>query len=205
LFVVTCQSILKGLQMRPKLINTPHFIANNLALDFLNSAFGTGESTCDCLENDANAVAWLQAAGQLGSEFHGPAAGLAAAARRLREAGARLIDTTKPHDEGDLDEINRLLEAGHPIRKLERDAGTRFILTERRRDHSIASLLEPVAAAFAHLLVDGELSVVRHCEAHDCTLRFLDVTKSGRRRWCSMAVCGNRMKVAAFRARKDAP
>ncbi|NEJ40784.1 CGNR zinc finger domain-containing protein, partial [Rhizobium ruizarguesonis] len=37
----------------------------------------------------------------------------------------------------------------------------------------------------------------------DCTLFFLDTTKSHRRRWCSMALCGNRMKVAAFRSRKQ--
>jgi predicted RNA-binding Zn ribbon-like protein len=43
---------------------------------------------------------------------------------------------------------------------------------------------------------------VRKCEAHDCTLLFEDATRSGRRRWCSMALCGNRMKVAAFRARR---
>ncbi|WP_428243533.1 CGNR zinc finger domain-containing protein [Gynuella sp.] len=46
------------------------------------------------------------------------------------------------------------------------------------------------------------MKYVRQYEAHDCTLVFLDTTKSHRRRWCSVVLCGNRMKVAAFRSRK---
>jgi predicted RNA-binding Zn ribbon-like protein len=42
---------------------------------------------------------------------------------------------------------------------------------------------------------------VRRCAGATCVLLFLDVSKSGRRRWCDMAVCGNRAKVAAHHAR----
>jgi predicted RNA-binding Zn ribbon-like protein len=42
---------------------------------------------------------------------------------------------------------------------------------------------------------------VRRCAGPTCVLLFLDVSKSGRRRWCDMAVCGNRAKVAAHHAR----
>ena len=42
---------------------------------------------------------------------------------------------------------------------------------------------------------------VRRCAGPTCALLFLDVSKSGRRRWCDMAVCGNRAKVAAHHAR----
>lgn len=185
-------------------VQAPHFVGNNLALDFLNSAFGTGEHHYDCLADDAGALAWLQAAGQLTPAFDGPAAGLAALARALRAAGARLIDAGRARDPGDLALVNQILEQGQPVRALVLDAQGQVVLTERRRNDHLASLLEPVAAALGHLLAGEALLQVRQCEAHDCTLRFLDITKSGRRRWCSMAVCGNRMKVAAFRARKDA-
>jgi predicted RNA-binding Zn ribbon-like protein len=60
----------------------------------------------------------------------------------------------------------------------------------------------PVAEAVATLLAKGDFSLVRKCECPDCTLWFHDRTKSHHRRWCSMALCGNRMKVAAFRARQ---
>ncbi|HET6834399.1 MAG TPA: CGNR zinc finger domain-containing protein [Acidimicrobiales bacterium] len=42
---------------------------------------------------------------------------------------------------------------------------------------------------------------IRRCAGPTCVLLFLDVSKSGRRRWCDMAVCGNRAKVAAHHAR----
>ncbi|MFI4982934.1 MAG: CGNR zinc finger domain-containing protein, partial [Nevskiales bacterium] len=62
----------------------------------------------------------------------------------------------------------------------------------------------PVAEAVASLLAQGDFTLVRTCESSDCTLWFHDHTKSHRRRWCSMAQCGNRQKVAAFRARRKA-
>ena len=42
---------------------------------------------------------------------------------------------------------------------------------------------------------------VRECASPTCVLMFLDVSKSGRRRWCDMATCGNRSKAAAHHAR----
>ena len=36
---------------------------------------------------------------------------------------------------------------------------------------------------------------VKHCQNPDCVLWFFDTTRNGTRRWCSMAVCGNRMKA----------
>lgn len=189
--------------MHPKMYYAPHFIANDLALDFINSAFGAGDNCCDCLTDDAGALAWLEAAGQLVPALDIPPTGLATLARSLRDAAGRLIQGPGGARQGDAGVVNAILEAGRPVRALAVNGDAHFTLTERRRDDSAASLLQPVAAALVSLLVEGDVSQVRQCEAHDCTLRFLDVTKSGRRRWCSMAICGNRMKVAAFRARKE--
>ncbi|MFP3466323.1 CGNR zinc finger domain-containing protein [Leifsonia sp. SIMBA_070] len=46
--------------------------------------------------------------------------------------------------------------------------------------------------------VDGR---IRECSADDCRLVYLDTSRSGTRRWCSMQRCGNRAKVRAHRAR----
>ncbi|KZZ84386.1 CGNR zinc finger domain-containing protein [Bacillus sp. SJS] len=43
---------------------------------------------------------------------------------------------------------------------------------------------------------------VRKCEHQECQLYFVDTSKSGKRRWCSMELCGNRQKAADFYARK---
>jgi predicted RNA-binding Zn ribbon-like protein len=183
---------------------SPHFIANNLALDFINTEYGSHENRADCLVDDQSALAWLRAAGLLADEPDSPPVGLAEFARSLRHAARRLIEGREKERLGYAEVVNQVLEAGHPRRTLALDIDANFVFTNQRRDNSPASLLEPVAVALVHLVVEGDLSLIRKCEAHDCTLLFLDATKSGRRRWCSMAVCGNRMKVAAFRARKDA-
>ncbi|GAA1440269.1 CGNR zinc finger domain-containing protein [Leifsonia poae] len=45
---------------------------------------------------------------------------------------------------------------------------------------------------------------IRECSADDCRLVYLDTSRSGNRRWCSMQRCGNRAKVRAHRARAAA-
>ncbi|GAA1264147.1 CGNR zinc finger domain-containing protein [Saccharothrix xinjiangensis] len=45
---------------------------------------------------------------------------------------------------------------------------------------------------------------IRECSADDCRLLFLDTSRSGSRRWCSMERCGNRHKVRTHRVRREA-
>ena len=180
----------------------PLFIANHAALDFINTAFGTGAESREVLLDDRRVVEWLHAAGLLADPV-APPEGLAALARELRDAAGRLVRAPGTQSPADMALINRIREQGRPLSVLEWNASERRpVLVERRRDDGISSLLEPVATVVARLVSEGDLRRVRKCEAHDCTLLFEDATKSGRRRWCSMALCGNRMKVAAFRARR---
>jgi predicted RNA-binding Zn ribbon-like protein len=65
-----------------------------------------------------------------------------------------------------------------------------------------AQLLMPLAEAIGDLVCHCDFRLVRICENPRCTLIFYDRTKSHARRWCSMAVCGNRAKAAAHRARQ---
>nr|WP_296360395.1 DUF1552 domain-containing protein [Ralstonia sp.] len=72
-----------------------------------------------------------------------------------------------------------------------------------RPSDSVEQCLAPLAEAAAHLLAEGDFQLVRVCEHPECTLWFYDRTKSHKRRWCSMAVCGNRHKVAEYRKRQQ--
>jgi predicted RNA-binding Zn ribbon-like protein len=65
-------------------------------------------------------------------------------------------------------------------------------------------LLVPVAEAAASLFLLGDRRLVRHCEGAGCPMWFYDRTKAHRRRWCSMAVCGNRAKARRFYGRNRA-
>lgn len=59
--------------------------------------------------------------------------------------------------------------------------------------------LDALLLAVAALLVSDDVRRVRACPGHGCGWLFLDTT--GRRRWCQMAVCGNRAKQARIRER----
>lgn len=68
---------------------------------------------------------------------------------------------------------------------------------------------DPIAGAFSTIARDAiELlssplrSRLRECEGGDCSLLFLDVSRPGNRRWCSMEVCGNRDKANSLRAKR---
>jgi predicted RNA-binding Zn ribbon-like protein len=60
----------------------------------------------------------------------------------------------------------------------------------------------PIIDATADLLSEIETSRLRQCES--CVVHFFDTSKKGSRRWCSMNICGNKLKVAAYQRRKRA-
>jgi predicted RNA-binding Zn ribbon-like protein len=65
---------------------------------------------------------------------------------------------------------------------------------------SLDRVLWPIAESTAELLTSDQLGRVRECEGERCGWVFLDTSKAGRRRWCSMADCGNRAKAKRRRA-----
>ncbi|HYM02392.1 MAG TPA: CGNR zinc finger domain-containing protein [Stellaceae bacterium] len=61
--------------------------------------------------------------------------------------------------------------------------------------------LQPIADAIGDLVCNADFRLVKTCEGPACTVMFYDCTKAHSRRWCSMALCGNRAKAAAHRAK----
>lgn len=64
-------------------------------------------------------------------------------------------------------------------------------------DGALARLADPVVA----LVASGDVSRMRVCANDSCRWVFYDTSRTGRRRWCDMATCGNRAKAARHRAR----
>lgn len=62
----------------------------------------------------------------------------------------------------------------------------------------LRDLMLPVAESAMQLLCYADLSLVRKCSNPGCVLYFYDTSKRHGRKWCSMDVCGNRAKAAAF-------
>jgi predicted RNA-binding Zn ribbon-like protein len=72
------------------------------------------------------------------------------------------------------------------------------------REEGLEWLLAAIARSAAELLVEGSEAPIRRCANPDCRLFFYDDSRTHRRRWCSMATCGNRHKVASFLRRQVA-
>jgi predicted RNA-binding Zn ribbon-like protein len=70
------------------------------------------------------------------------------------------------------------------------------------REGGLDWLLAAIARSAAEIISEGEATRVRLCANPSCSLIFYDASRTHRRRWCSMSLCGNRHKVAAFARRK---
>jgi predicted RNA-binding Zn ribbon-like protein len=158
------------------------------ALDLLNTRRRIDGRTEDRLADPATGAAWLAAHGY---------EGLPKSAALLALTQARDAITCAAGSQADLAPLNAILEKGR-------------ILLQARVDgaHEEVEVADPAwrpafdAARDAVDLVAGASGRLRPCNHHDCVLWFLDATRSGTRRWCSMASCGNRAKAARHRARQ---
>jgi predicted RNA-binding Zn ribbon-like protein len=184
---------------------TPLFVADEVALDFLNTEYGVPPDTHEVLTSDQQVLDWLSRAGLaagLDASSITRRGALLSAALQLRESARKLVERRKAGTSGDVTELNRVLALGNVYQELVWKKGQPPRIQQHWRAGGTDAALVPLAEAIAKLLVDGDFELVRRCESTECTLWFYDRTKSHHRRWCSMATCGNRAKVAAFRARQ---
>jgi predicted RNA-binding Zn ribbon-like protein len=124
-----------------------------------------------------------------------------ASARRLREAVYRLVVATMKHQlpkSNDIALINRWSRIPQPVPTLKFGNGL-LHLQEETPQPTRAAL--SVIARDAILLLGSKSIRVKECARPDCTLLFVDTSRSGRRRWCSMDACGNRAKTVGYRKR----
>jgi predicted RNA-binding Zn ribbon-like protein len=82
-----------------------------------------------------------------------------------------------------------------------RDWKIEFVMRERRLEW----LLAAIARSAAELIAQGADAPIHKCANPACILYFYDNSRTGGRRWCSMAACGNRNKVAAHARRGRRP
>ncbi|MDN7178982.1 CGNR zinc finger domain-containing protein [Caballeronia sp. SEWSISQ10-4 2] len=194
------------------------FVADAPGLDFLNSVATPVDEEVDWISDGEGLLAWLEQAelvpGAALEEIRvrSTAAELddvAARARDLREWFREFVRKRKGRplvakDLREIEPLNQLLERDQQHGEIVTNiAGgvTSFELRANRRWQSAASLLMPIAEALARLVCEEDLTYVKACEGPRCTLMFADHTRGHARRWCSMAICGNRAKVAAHRKR----
>lgn len=189
----------------------PHkldFIGDHLAINFINTFRTPGGEPFEVFKTDQDVRDWLQRAGvSVSSATTGwPQGALVRKARQLREIALRAVEARKAGKRPSLDALNAFLEhaSSHPqlvMRASSKRQGAKVEIKRAYNTRTIEEFLAPIAESVADLLANGDFELVRHCEGDKCVLWFYDRTRAHRRRWCSSAGCGNRAKVAAFRAR----
>ena len=161
------------------------------------------EEVVDLLQSDKDVLSWLKQAGFPAPAIRGETdrVALLNSARTLRDSVRSLVAKRKTGRRGDPSILNRFLAAGRSYPQLVWKKSTALAIHTVRRQETPESILAPVAEAAADLLAAADFDLVKHCEDKTCLLWFSDQTRSHHRRWCSMELCGNRHKVAAYRKR----
>lgn len=179
-------------------------VGDHLALDILNTEAHDQDRLVDYWATSEDLYRWLHRHGitptAAGQDLP---AGLLPRGRELRAAVREAVHARKAGQPIPVDALNLFLQAFLTSPSLQPDEGGILALARVPRGDAISSLLGPVAEAAAQLLVEGDFTLVRQCEHSDCVLWFYDRTKSHKRRWCSMARCGNRSKAARHRKRNS--
>ncbi len=192
----------------------PLFLAAHPLIDFLNTTLAPGGETVELIDSGGTYVEWLVAAELLETSlattlirrFSGKALDAAAAeARRIREWSRAWLTRWRANPRGDYRKemagLNELLARGTYYRTVVRTEGA-FRLIDVPRIESADALAALIAAQLAALITHEQPELIKSCASAQCTLWFLDRTKSHRRMFCSATACGNRARVAAFRDRQ---
>jgi predicted RNA-binding Zn ribbon-like protein len=192
------------------------WLGNDPAIDFANTEIVQDGQTVDLLEKPDDLLDWMAAAEMLSSRALKDAK-RALSQSQLQKALTRAceyrlvlkaaLENLHQHrhiytDRAAITETNRLLACPRTtfaLSAVEKSLQLRHNWAVTEPD----DLSRPIALAFALLLTTQDAGRIRKCQNPDCVLFFLDTSKSGTRAWCSMEICGNKLRVAAFRKRHE--
>lgn len=177
------------------------FRAGRLSLDLPASLTGRKRDTpSELLLEPRDLGRWLVAAGLTPRAPDATPADVEHA-RELREAIYRLATTTvthRPPSPADRALINRWAALPAPVPQLAADHTITWL------GGGLHALLAVIARDAVDLFGSPLASRLRACSGASCSIIFLDNSRAGQRRWCSMTSCGNKAKVAEFRRRDRA-
>jgi predicted RNA-binding Zn ribbon-like protein len=185
------------------------WVGNHLALDFVNTLAAGAEGPLELLHSDADLWRWARAsplAERVRPAPRSPAR-LDPEVPRLRSALHGLFTARidgRPPPRAELERLNEVLGLPRPPPRLAFSGGRYQRVREPLATNE--DLRRALADAAAELIEGESAGRLRRCAGEGCVLLFLDVSKSGQRRWCSMAGCGNRSKARAhYHRQREGP
>ena len=168
----------------------------DLCLEFVNTRYWRGQAQpTETLNAAEDLAAWTN--GNVSREAKPLPRREFERAIEARETIWRLFDASargKVPAAADLLALNELLAAAPARTALKRERSG-FSWDLDMRGSTALGQLAPVLWSAGDLLADGRLDKVRRCANPECGWLFLDDSRAGKRRWCSMASCGNRAKA----------
>ncbi|WP_246721655.1 CGNR zinc finger domain-containing protein [Methylosinus sp. H3A] len=177
------------------------FFGGALWIDFLNTTPMMNGETIDFLANADGLAKWARAAAIDCS--HKPSIAELKAAWETREALRKLFDNISAGEAISarrLEPVDRLLGSVEIHERLVLRDGRVALTEETRIEKDVVAAV--VARDFAKFVCEAEPDRLKRCANPDCSMVFYDRGRNNIRRWCTMAICGNRDKVAHYRARK---
>jgi predicted RNA-binding Zn ribbon-like protein len=172
-----------------------------LCLDLTATLSGRrSEQAVEHLREPNDLSRWLIATGMLAGEVRVSQAQLDRA-RELREAIRSLANDTiagESFDDRALEFVNRMARPPRLVPQLTVDGLTH---AAPARSGLVDAGLSSIAADAVELLGGRDRARLKECASPTCALLFIDRSRAGRRRWCSMETCGNRAKTSHYRKR----
>jgi predicted RNA-binding Zn ribbon-like protein len=193
-----------------------HLAALQDGLDFINTLEFSREGDEDELKTAEDALDWLHLHDLLHRETLEELRELAEASprlakrvlgriRRVRSAMRELVEATvdqRPPALDQLSEVNRALRTHYVYELVPAPDGVS--LDHRHEGDAVEGALARLVESLAREVSQGHPERLRLCANDDCRWVFSDTSRTGRRKWCDMATCGNQAKVARFRERQRA-
>ncbi len=183
------------------------FLGGDLSLDFVNTVHDRHEEPLrDLLQNYLDLVTWVYIADaisdsqkenllNIGWENQGSADQIYKDALQLRETFYEIILTLINQDEvssANIQLINQWFSRAFSNLELAQLNG-HFVLDWSAENFELESVLWPIIRAFADLITSEDRTRIKQCG--NCGYLFVDNSKNKSRRWCSMEICGNRVKA----------
>jgi predicted RNA-binding Zn ribbon-like protein len=149
----------------------------------------------ELLNSPDDLARWLVSAGMAGTSPKSTPKDLTAA-RALREAIYILAGGRRgPEADAARKTLNQIADGTAAVPQLQADGTMRL-------EGAAGALLVTLAREAVQLFGSEAAGLIRQCQSPSCTLYFVDTSRRGDRRWCSMSACGNKAKVNEFRRRK---